>query len=164
MLFHNKLWLKRTLWCLMTMQIYPDLIPIFLQRINGFCAFLTHSFAKLHLINFFWNIDYNFWCFGRNYRKNHISTFVQLSTKSLISVKDFLKWSVVLGNYRQNYQYQKFIVIEKNDLSSTPTLRPCLPERCKVQLQRGDQAGWDSQQPQRWLMNFLYSAAVDPRT
>ena len=37
----------------MTMQIYPDLIPIFLQRINGFCAFLTHSFAKLHLIIFF---------------------------------------------------------------------------------------------------------------
>ena len=90
MLFHNKLWLKRTLWCLMTMQIYPDLIPIFLQRINGFCAFLTHSFATLHLINFVWNFDYNFWRFGRNYRKNYRKPIYRH-----------------LFNYRQNYRYRK---------------------------------------------------------
>ena len=35
----NKLWLKRTLWCLLTMQIYPDSILIFLQGINGVCIF-----------------------------------------------------------------------------------------------------------------------------
>ena len=77
----------------MTMQIYPDLIPIFLQRVHGFCAFLTHSFAKLHLINCVWNFDYNFRRFGRNYRKNYRKPI-----------------------YRD---YRKFIVIEKNDLSPT---------------------------------------------
>ena len=73
----------------MTMQIYPDLIPIFLQRINGFCAFLTHSFAKLHLINFVWNFDYNFRRFGRNYRKNYRKPIYRH-----------------LSNYRQNYRYR----------------------------------------------------------
>ena len=73
----------------MTMQIYPDLIPIFLQRIHGFCAFLTHSFAKLHLINFVWNFDYNFRCFGRNYRKNYRKPIYRH-----------------LFNYRQNYRYR----------------------------------------------------------
>ena len=73
----------------MTMQIYPDLIPIFLQRINGFCAFLTHSFAKLHLINFVWNFDYNFRRFERNYRKNYRKPIYRH-----------------LSNYRQNYRYR----------------------------------------------------------
>ena len=35
----NNLWLKRTLWCLLMMQIYPDSILIFMQRINGFRIF-----------------------------------------------------------------------------------------------------------------------------
>ena len=35
------------------MQIYPDSILIFLQRINGFRIL----FAKLHLLNFVWNFD-----------------------------------------------------------------------------------------------------------
>ena len=58
-----------------------------------------------------------------------IGDFRELSAKLSISVKDFLKLSAILGNYRQNYQYRKwqknyrkFIVIEKNDLSPTPIL------------------------------------------
>ena len=35
------------------MQIYPDSILIFLQRINGFRIL----FAKLHLFNFVWKFD-----------------------------------------------------------------------------------------------------------
>ena len=84
----NKLWLKRTLWCLLTMQIYPDSILIFLQGINGL-HFWRILFAKLHLLNFVWNFDYNFWCFRRNYRKNYRKPIYRH-----------------LSNYRQNYRYR----------------------------------------------------------
>ena len=60
--------------------------------------------------------------------KADISAFVQLSTTLSISVEDFLKLSAILGNYRRNYRYRKwqenyrkFIDIEKNGLSPTPT-------------------------------------------
>ena len=60
--------------------------------------------------------------------KADISPFVQLSTKLSISVEDFHKLSAISGNYRQSYRYRKlqenyrkFIVIEKNDLSPTPS-------------------------------------------
>ena len=45
--------IKRTQWCLLTMQIYPDSILIILQRFNDFAHFLRLLFAKLHLLIFF---------------------------------------------------------------------------------------------------------------
>ena len=62
--------------------------------------------------------------------KADISPFVQLSTKLSISVEEFHKLLAILGNYRQSYRYRKlqknyrkFIFIEKNDLSPSPTPR-----------------------------------------
>ena len=42
------------------MQIYFDSILIILQRFNDFAHFWRILFAKLHLLNFVWNFDYNF--------------------------------------------------------------------------------------------------------
>ena len=77
--------------------------------------------------------------------KADILAFVQLSTKLSISVKDFLKLSVILGIYRQNYRYRKwqgnyrkFIVIEKNDLSPTPNQEPVFPQVPRTKGYLGD--------------------------
>ena len=115
----------------MTMQIYPDLIPIFLQRINGFCAFLTHSFAKLHLINFVWNFDYNFRRFGRNYRKNyrkpiyrHLSNYRQNYRYRSKTSTNYRRFQGIIGKVIDIENYRR--IIENLSLSKKMTYRPPL--------------------------------------
>ena len=116
------------------MQIHSDSILIFLHRIDSFAHLRSISFAKLQLLIFVWNFDYSFWRFWKKLSeklsKVDISAFFQFFTKLSISVEDSLKLSAIWTNYRLHYQYQKwqenyreFIVIEKNDLSYTPTCK-----------------------------------------
>ena len=110
--------IKRTIPCLLTMQIYSDSELIFLNRVNDIAFCWRNFVAKLIFLNLLCGVDPHFWLFGRKYLKNYRKAI-------------YLHFS----NYRQNYWYRyeiskfigdfiigKIIDIEKKLLIAHPYL------------------------------------------
>ena len=81
------------------MQIYPYPILILLHRLNGFSNFWGILFAKLHLLNFVSNFDYNFWCFG-SYQKIIESRYIGISPTIDKIIDIGRRLPQIIGNFR----------------------------------------------------------------
>ena len=122
--------IKRTIPCLLTMQIYSDSELIFLNRVNDI-AFSWRNFVAKFIFLICYGAWPSFLSFWKKISKKiiesrYIGIFLIIGKIIDIDMK-FLNLSVIWRNYRQNYRYRnwleiyrKIIDIEKNDLSPTP--------------------------------------------